>query len=88
MGALPAGRRPADSPRLLERFQGVTKALVFDREHFTKFRSRQHSVFGKEIQHSFLKVTSFHGEREELRGRILRREPPKYAYHMSSHSHP
>ena len=58
MGALPAGRCPADSPRLLERFQGVTKAFVFDRERFTKLGPRQHAVFGKEVQHSFVKVTS------------------------------
>ena len=58
MGALPAGRRPADSPRLLERFQGVTKALVFDRERLTELRPRQHSVFAEKIQHSFLNVRS------------------------------
>ena len=58
IGTLPAGRRAADSSCLQERFQGVTKAFVFDRERFTKLRPRQHSVFGKEIQYSFLKVTS------------------------------
>ena len=59
IGALPSSRCPADSRRLLERFQGITKALVFDRKHFTKLRSCQHTVFSKEIQHSFLNVTSF-----------------------------
>ena len=58
MGALPAGRCPADSPGLLESFQGVAQAFVFDRERFTKLRPRQHSVFGEQIQHSFLNVTS------------------------------
>ena len=58
MRALPASRCPADSPRLLERFQCLAEPLILDRERFTKLRSRQHSVFGKEIQHSFLKVTS------------------------------
>ena len=58
MGALPASRCSADSPRLLERFQGVAKTFVFDREHFTKLGPRQDPIFAEKIQQSFLKVRS------------------------------
>jgi hypothetical protein len=44
---------------LLESFQGLAQAFVFDRERFTKLGPRLHSVFAEKIQHSLLNVTSF-----------------------------
>ena len=57
-GALPAGRRTADSLGLLESLQRVAQPLVFDRQHFTKLRPGQHTLFGEEIQYPFLQVVT------------------------------
>mgnify|MGYP003565972004 CR=1 FL=1 len=86
IGTLPAGRRAADSPRLLERFQGVTKALVFDRERFTKLGPGQHSVFAEKIQHLFLNIRSFLAtdvsRHRKMGGLDIRRD--KFEVHRSS----
>ena len=58
VGELPAGRCTADSSGLLERLQCLAQALVFDREHLTKLRPGQQSVFDKEVEHSFLEIMS------------------------------
>ena len=86
MGALPAGRCAADSPGLLERLQCLAQPLVLDREHLTKLRPRQGTVFGKEIQYSFLNVMSFLAtdvsSHRKMRGLHVDRD--KFEVHRSS----